>query len=45
MASCYPAYLYIWQHVPVYIVKCDCMYSSAIPAVLFPAFHKKLLAF
>lgn len=23
----------------------DCMYSSAIPAVLFPASHQKLLTF
>ena len=49
MATCARIYsnmcLYIWQHVPVYIVICDCMYSSAIPAVLFPASQQKLLAF
>ena len=49
MADCACLYgnmcLLLWQFVPVYIVICDCMYSSAIPAVLFPASQQKLLAF
>ena len=49
MADCACLYdnmcLLLWQFVPVYIVICDCMYSGAIPAVLFPASQQKLLAF